>query len=44
LAALLIFKINPKTDSDLIHIRADTCGKELSAISYTLQDIAEKML
>lgn len=38
------FKINPKTDSDLIHTRAATKDRELNAISYTLQEIAEKML
>lgn len=38
------FIINPDADSDLIHARSCTKDKELSAISYTLQEIAERLL
>lgn len=38
------FTINLQADSDLIHARASTKDKELCIISYTLQDIAEKLL
>ena len=38
------FTINIQADSDLIHTRASTKDKELCIISYTLQDIAEKLL
>lgn len=38
------FVINPDADSDLIHARSCTKDKELSAISYTLQEIAERLL
>ena len=38
------FTINLAADSDLVHIRACTDGKELRTISYALQDIAEKLL
>lgn len=38
------FTINIQADSDLIHTRASTKDKELRIISYTLQDIAEKLL
>lgn len=38
------FVLNIEADSDLLHNRASTQGKELKIISYTLQDIAEKML
>ena len=36
--------INPKTQSELVQTRASTSGKELHVISYTLQDLVEKML
>lgn len=39
-----VFNVNIAADSDLIHIRANTTGKELRTISYALQDISEKLL
>lgn len=38
------FVLNIKADSDLIHSRAASKDKELKIISYTLQDMVEKML
>lgn len=38
------FSVNIEADSDLVHIRANTDGKELRTISYALQDITEKLL
>lgn len=38
------FVVNIEADSDLLHIRANTEGKELRTISYALQDITEKLL
>lgn len=38
------FTINIQADADLIHTRASTKDKELRIISYTLQDIAERLL
>jgi hypothetical protein len=38
------FILNIEADNDMMHTRACSTGKELRTISYTLQDIAEKML
>lgn len=38
------FSINVEADSDILHLRASTKGKELEIISYALQDISEKLL
>ena len=38
------FILNVEADPGMIHSRAATNSKELKIISYTLQDIAEKML
>lgn len=38
------FVINPSADSDLLQTRASTANKELRNISYTLQDLVEKLL
>lgn len=38
------FILNVEADADIVHTRACSTNKELSIISYALQDIAEKML
>lgn len=39
-----IYTINLEADSDMVHTRANTDGKELKIISYALQDISENLL
>ena len=38
------YKINYEADKDNVQGRASTNGKELKIISYTLQDLVEKLL